>query len=47
MREEIYRIIKKTNTTSILVTHDINDALNISDRILIFKAGIYNNMMIQ
>ena len=30
MREEIYRIIKKTNTTSILVTHDINDALNIS-----------------
>ena len=40
MREEIYRIIKKTNTTSILVTHDINDALNISDRILIFKAGI-------
>ena len=40
MREEIYRIIKKTNITSILVTHDINDALNISDRILIFKAGI-------
>ena len=40
MREEIYRILKKTKTTSILVTHDINDALNISDRILIFKAGI-------
>ena len=40
MREEIYRIIKKTKTTTILVTHDINDALNISDRILIFKAGI-------
>jgi len=40
MREEIYKIIKKTKTTTILVTHDINDALNISDRILIFKAGI-------
>ena len=40
MREEIYRIIKKTKTTTILVTHDIKDALNISDRILIFKAGI-------
>ena len=40
MREEIYRIIKQTKTTSILVTHDINDALNISDRILIFKAGV-------
>lgn len=39
IREEIYKIIKKTKTTTILVTHDINDALNISDRILIFKAG--------
>ena len=40
MREEIHRILKETNTTTILVTHDINDALNIADRILIFKAGI-------
>jgi len=40
MREEIYRIIKQTKTTTILVTHDVNDALNIADRILIFKAGI-------
>ena len=40
MREEIYRIIKETKITTILVTHDINDALNIADRILIFKAGI-------
>ena len=40
MRDEICKIIKKTNTTTILVTHDINDALNISDKILIFKAGI-------
>ncbi len=40
IREEICKIIKKTNTTTILVTHDINDALNISDKILIFKAGV-------
>ncbi|MEL0008327.1 MAG: ABC transporter ATP-binding protein [Flammeovirgaceae bacterium] len=40
MKEEIFKIVKETNTTTILVTHDINDALNISDRILIFKAGI-------
>ena len=37
---EIYKIIKETNTTTILVTHDINDSLNIADRILIFKAGV-------
>ena len=40
MRDEIYKIIKETNTTAILVTHDINDSLNIADRILIFKAGV-------
>ena len=40
MREEIYKIIKETKTTTILVTHDINDSLNIADRILIFKAGV-------
>ncbi len=40
MKEEIFKIVKETNTTTILVTHDINDAMNISDKILIFKAGI-------
>mgnify|MGYP005621134525 CR=1 FL=1 len=40
IRDEIFKIIKESNITSILVTHDINDALNISDKILIFKAGI-------
>tara|TARA_B110000037_G_C17033485_1_gene470546 strand:+ start:17 stop:982 length:966 start_codon:yes stop_codon:yes gene_type:complete len=40
MRDQIYKIIKETNTTTILVTHDINDSLNIADRILIFKAGV-------
>ncbi|MBN09098.1 MAG: hypothetical protein CMC79_01815 [Flavobacteriaceae bacterium] len=40
VREEIHKIVKETNTTTILVTHDINDSLNIADRILIFKAGV-------
>ena len=35
IRDEIYKILKETNTTTILVTHDINDSLNIADRILI------------
>ena len=33
MREEIYRIIKKTKTTTILVTHEIKDALNIMEKL--------------
>ena len=40
IQEEIHKIIKKTKTTTILVTHDIRDTFNISDKILIFKAGI-------
>ena len=40
IRDEIYRIIKATNTTTILVTHDVSDSLYISDKILVFKSGI-------
>jgi len=40
IQEEIHKIIKQTKTTTILVTHDIKDTFNISDKILIFKAGI-------
>ena len=40
IKDEIYNIISETKTTSILVTHDINDCLDISDKILIFKAGL-------
>ena len=39
IRDEIYQIIKTTKTTTILVTLDINDSLNIADKILVFKAG--------
>ncbi len=40
IKDEIHNIISETKTTSILVTHDINDSLDISDKILIFKAGL-------
>ena len=40
IQNEVYKILKSTNTTTILVTHDIKDTFDISDRILVFKAGI-------
>ena len=40
IQDEIYKILKKTNTTTILVTHDIKDTFDISDKLLVFKAGI-------
>tara|TARA_B100000575_G_scaffold269707_1_gene249600 strand:- start:3946 stop:4920 length:975 start_codon:yes stop_codon:yes gene_type:complete len=40
IQNEVYKILKKLNTTTILVTHDIKDTFNISDKILVFKAGI-------
>ena len=40
IKSEIKRIVKDLNITTILVTHDIKDSLEISDRILIFKAGV-------
>lgn len=39
LREDISKIIKKTNTTAIFVTHDIKDALAISDDILVLQNG--------
>jgi iron(III) transport system ATP-binding protein len=39
IRDEIYNIIKTLKTTTILVTHDIHDSLNISDKILVFSSG--------
>lgn len=40
IQSEVYKILKQTNTTTILVTHDIKDTFDISDKILVFKAGI-------
>lgn len=39
LRKEIKKILKKANTPFILVTHDINDAIEIADKILILKDG--------
>ncbi len=37
--DEIQHIIKISNITTILVTHDVNDSLKIADKIIIFKSG--------
>jgi len=39
LRNDIKEILKSTNTTVILVTHDIKDALEISDDILVLQNG--------
>ena len=39
LREETKKIIKKNKTTCILVTHNIEDALSMSDRIIRLKNG--------
>ncbi len=37
LSEEILKIIKNENKTAILVTHDISEAISLSDRIIIFS----------
>ena len=37
IQSEVYKILKKTNTTTILVTHDIEDANSMADRIIKLK----------
>ena len=39
LRLDIRRIVESTGTTTILVTHDMNDALSIADRIAILRHG--------
>ena len=39
-REEIRRIQKETGITTIFVTHDQEEAMSISDRIVVMKAGV-------
>lgn len=40
MREEIRRIQQETGITTIFVTHDQNEALNISDHVLVLEKGV-------
>ncbi|WP_299108760.1 ABC transporter ATP-binding protein [uncultured Tenacibaculum sp.] len=39
LRQDIVSILKQTNTTAIFVTHDIKDALEVSDEILVLQNG--------
>jgi len=39
LRDEIRRILKNVGATSILVTHDTDDALLVGDRVAVFRAG--------
>jgi iron(III) transport system ATP-binding protein len=40
MRYEITSILRKANTTAIIVTHDQKDAFAVSDRVVVMKDGI-------
>ena len=41
LREEIKRIKKEFNTAMIFVTHDVNDAISLADRILVMENGVF------
>ena len=43
-REEIRRIQKETNVTTIFVTHDQDEAMSISDIIVVMNAGVVNQI---
>ena len=36
--DDVYKIIKQENVTAILVTHDISEAISLSDKIIILSA---------
>ena len=44
-KELIFDTIKKTKTTTIIVNHDIQESLEISDKILVLDKDIKNNMI--
>ena len=35
--EDVYKILKETNTSTIIITHDIAEALSLSDRIIVLS----------
>ncbi len=39
VREDISTILRRAGTTAILVTHDVQDAMSMADRIAVFKEG--------
>ena len=36
--DDVYSIIRSQGTTAILVTHDISEAISMSDRVLVFSS---------
>ena len=40
MRSELYRLLRETNTTAILVTHDHQEAFAMADRVAVLQDGI-------
>ncbi len=43
-REEIRRIQRETGVTTVFVTHDQDEAMSISDYIVVMKAGVFQQM---
>lgn len=39
LRNEVFSILKKTNVTTLFVTHDIDDAISMADEIVVLKNG--------
>lgn len=39
MRNELHRLLRETNTTTVLVTHDHDEAFAMADRIAVFQEG--------
>lgn len=39
LRDEIFTILKKTNITTLFITHDMNDAIYLADEIVVLKEG--------
>ena len=44
LREDLFKILKQTETTAILVTHDIEDAMRVADRIAVLQKGQLKQM---
>ena len=40
MRNELYRLLRQTNTTAVLVTHDHQEAFAMADRVAVLQDGI-------
>lgn len=37
--DDVYRIIKETNVTTIMVTHDIGEAISMADKVIVLSTG--------